>query len=179
MGRFWSLLFLMVPVFGVGIFVWAMAGWWPMRGHWLPENINAHGGVIDSLFMFILVLTGVIFIATTMVMFWFMWRYDAGANPLRSSACAGYRRLRGGVRSSQSSRVGSVDRVNSGKTRAAVAHPERTGGRCDQAPGINQAGIDEIGGRSCRCRRVRNQVMDEVAGGRGQHMCRKCENDSD
>lgn len=80
MGRFWSLLFLMVPVFGVGTFVWAMAGWWPMHGHWLPENINAHGGVIDSLFMFILVLTGVIFVATTMAMFWFMWRYDSGAN---------------------------------------------------------------------------------------------------
>jgi cytochrome c oxidase subunit II len=79
-GRFWSLLFLMVPVLGVGTFVWAMAGWWPMHGHWLPENINAHGGVIDSLFMFILVLTGVIFIATTVAMFWFMWRYDAGAN---------------------------------------------------------------------------------------------------
>jgi cytochrome c oxidase subunit II len=79
-GRFWSLLFLMVPVFGVGTFVWAMADWWPMQGHWLPENINAHGGVIDSLFMFILVLTGVIFVATTLVMFWFMWRYDAGKN---------------------------------------------------------------------------------------------------
>ena len=49
MGRFWSLLFLTVPIFGVGIFVWAMAGWWPLAGHWLPENINAHGGVIDSL----------------------------------------------------------------------------------------------------------------------------------
>ena len=80
MGRFWSLLFLMVPIFGVGSFVWAMAGWWPMAGHWLPENINSHGGVIDSLFMFILVLTGVIFIATTMAMFWFMWQYDAGTN---------------------------------------------------------------------------------------------------
>ncbi len=78
MGRFWSLLFLMVPIFGVGTFVWAMAGWWPMAGHWLPENINSHGGVIDSLFMFILVLTGVIFIATTGVMFWLMWKYDAG-----------------------------------------------------------------------------------------------------
>lgn len=80
MGRFWSLLFLMVPIFGVGVFVWAMAGWWPMQGHWLPENINAHGGVIDSLFMFILVLTGLIFVATTVVMFWFMWRYDAAAH---------------------------------------------------------------------------------------------------
>jgi cytochrome c oxidase subunit II len=79
-GRFWSLLFLLVPILGVGSFVWAMADWWPMRGHWLPENINAHGGVIDSLFMFILYLTGIIFIATTGAMFWFMWRYDAGAN---------------------------------------------------------------------------------------------------
>jgi cytochrome c oxidase subunit 2 len=79
-GRFWSLLFLMVPIFGVGTFVWAMAGWWPMQGHWLPENVNAHGGVIDSLFLFILVLTGIIFIATTLVMFWFLWRYDAEKN---------------------------------------------------------------------------------------------------
>jgi len=71
----------MVPVFGVGSFVWAMAGWWPMAGHWLPENINAHGGVIDSLFMFILVLTGVIFIATNAAFVWFLWKYDAATNP--------------------------------------------------------------------------------------------------
>jgi cytochrome c oxidase subunit 2 len=75
------LLFLAVPVLGVGCFVWAMAGWWPMQGHWLPENINAHGGVIDSLFMFILVLTGVIFVITNIALFWFLWRYDAEKNP--------------------------------------------------------------------------------------------------
>jgi len=80
-GRFWSLLFLMVPVFGVGVFAWAMADWWPMQGHWLPENINAHGGVIDSLFMFILILTGVIFVITSLVLFWFLWKYDAAKNP--------------------------------------------------------------------------------------------------
>ena len=81
MGRFWSLLFLMVPIFGIGSFVWAMFGWWPMRGHWLPENINVHGGVIDNLFYFILVLTGVIFLATGLVLFWFLWKYDAARNP--------------------------------------------------------------------------------------------------
>lgn len=81
MGRFWSLLFLMVPVFGVGSFVWAMAGWWPMAGHWLPENINTHGAVIDNLFLFILVLTGVIFVATSLALFWFLWKYDAAQNP--------------------------------------------------------------------------------------------------
>jgi cytochrome c oxidase subunit II len=76
-GRFWSLLFLMVPILGVAVFVWAMNGWWPMRGHWLPLNINEYGGVIDNLFLFILALTGVIFIATSMALFWFMWKYDA------------------------------------------------------------------------------------------------------
>jgi cytochrome c oxidase subunit 2 len=80
-GRFWSFLFLLVPIFGVGSFVWAMAGWWPMAGHWLPENINPHGDVIDSLFMFILVLTGVIFVITSLALFWFLWKYDAAKNP--------------------------------------------------------------------------------------------------
>ena len=70
----------MVPVLGIGIFVWAMADLWPMQGHWLPSNINDHGKVIDSLFMFILVLTGVIFLGTSLVLFWFMWKYDVARN---------------------------------------------------------------------------------------------------
>src|SRR3954449_12785512 len=72
-GRFWSLLFLMVPILGVGVFVWAINGWWGMAGHWLPQNINASGGVIDNLFNFIMYLTGVIFIGTSLALFWFMW----------------------------------------------------------------------------------------------------------
>jgi cytochrome c oxidase subunit 2 len=79
-GRFWSLLFLLVPIAGVGVFVWAMADLWPMQGHWLPENINDHGGVIDSLFLFILVLTGILFVATGFALFLFMWQYDAAKN---------------------------------------------------------------------------------------------------
>lgn len=81
MGRFWSILFLMVPVVGVGLFVWPMADLWPMQGHWLPENVNDHGQVIDNLFMFILVLTGVIFVITGVALFWFLWKYDAANNP--------------------------------------------------------------------------------------------------
>ncbi|MDX1945141.1 MAG: cytochrome c oxidase subunit II [Pirellulaceae bacterium] len=80
MGRFWSLLFLLVPILGVGCFVWAMAGLWPMRGHWLPEDVSSHGHVIDGLFMFILYLTGIIFVATGLVFFWFLWKYDAAQN---------------------------------------------------------------------------------------------------
>jgi cytochrome c oxidase subunit 2 len=79
-GRFWSILFLLVPILGVGIFVWPMADLWPMQGHWLPENINDHGAVIDNLFLFILVLTGVLFIGTGIALFWFLWKYDAEHN---------------------------------------------------------------------------------------------------
>lgn len=81
MGRFWSLLFLMVPIFGVGVFVIAMmAESGPLYGHWLPVNINDHGHVIDQLFMFILYLTGVIFVGTSLALFWFLWKYDSGKN---------------------------------------------------------------------------------------------------
>ncbi len=85
MGRFWSLLFLSVPVLGVLVFVCAMGDYWPMSGgawsfpadNWLPRNINDYGGIIDNLFLFILYLTGVIFVGTSLLLFWFIWRYDA------------------------------------------------------------------------------------------------------
>lgn len=80
MGRFWSLLFLLVPILGVACFAWAILDLWPMQGHWLPENINDHGLVIDQLFMFILYLTGVIFVATGVCLFWFLWKYDVAKN---------------------------------------------------------------------------------------------------
>jgi cytochrome c oxidase subunit 2 len=65
-----------------------MADLWPLSGgafafprnNWLPENINDHGHVIDSLFTFILYLTGVIFIGTAGALFWFMWKYDVDRN---------------------------------------------------------------------------------------------------
>lgn len=78
-------MFLAVPVLGVLCFVCAMANLWPMSGgawsfpadHWLPVNINEYGHIIDSLFMFILYLTGIIFVGTSLALFWFMWKYDA------------------------------------------------------------------------------------------------------
>ena len=81
MGRFWSILFLLVPVLGVAVFAWAMLDLWPMQGHWLPANINDHGAVIDNLFLFILYLTGALFIGTGIALFWFLWKYDAAQNP--------------------------------------------------------------------------------------------------
>ena len=69
MGRFWSLLFLLVPILGVAAFAWA-------RADWLPRDVSEHGHQIDHLWTFILVLTGLVFVATEVLLFWFLWRYD-------------------------------------------------------------------------------------------------------
>ncbi|MEX0678997.1 MAG: cytochrome c oxidase subunit II [Pirellulales bacterium] len=70
MGKFWSVLFLMVPVLGVASFAVA-----PLYRHWLPLDVSEHGHTIDHLFYFILWLTGAVFVVTEVAMFWFMWRY--------------------------------------------------------------------------------------------------------
>lgn len=75
MRRFWSFLFLLVPIGGVGAFVAA-----PYFNIWLPRDVSEHGRTIDNLFMFILYLTGVVFIVTELVLFWFMRKYDAQSN---------------------------------------------------------------------------------------------------
>ncbi len=76
MGKFWSIVFLLVPIFGVGTFVFGAA-----YGIWLPENIGAETAYsIDHLFKFILVLTGIVFVATEVSLFYFLWRYDGKTN---------------------------------------------------------------------------------------------------
>ncbi len=78
MGKFWSLLFLLVPIFGVGLFVWYISI--PEHRIWLPRDVSEHGHQIDHLFNFILILTGLVFIATEVVLFWFLWKYEGGTN---------------------------------------------------------------------------------------------------
>ncbi|MCE9546233.1 MAG: cytochrome c oxidase subunit II [Planctomycetia bacterium] len=81
MGKFWSFVFFLVPVLGVGLFVVAMNFHsLPLLNHWFPEDVSASGHVIDQLFMTILVLTGVVFVATEVCLAFFLWRYDAKAN---------------------------------------------------------------------------------------------------
>ncbi len=75
MSRYWAFLFLLVPILGVALFVWAADG-----GMWLPRDVSEHGHEIDHLWNFILILTGLVFVATEVVLFWFIWRYDAASN---------------------------------------------------------------------------------------------------
>ncbi len=74
-GIFWGLLFLAVPVLGVATFAVA-----PAFDHWLPKDVSTHGTQIDSLFYFILALTGIVFVVTEVLLFWFIWKYDAAKN---------------------------------------------------------------------------------------------------
>jgi cytochrome c oxidase subunit II len=66
------LMFLAVPVLGVGTFAVA-----PFFNIWLPADVSEHGRSVDSLFMFILWLTGAVFVITELLLFWFMWKYDS------------------------------------------------------------------------------------------------------
>ena len=75
MRLFWSFLFLLVPLLGVATFVFA-----PYFNIWLPTDVSEHGRVIDGLFMFILYLTGAVFIVTELVLVYYMWKYDANSN---------------------------------------------------------------------------------------------------
>ena len=68
-------MFLLVPVLGVATFVVA-----PYYHHWFPRDVSEHGRVIDQLFMFILWLTGIIFVATEGALVYFSWKYDARTN---------------------------------------------------------------------------------------------------
>jgi cytochrome c oxidase subunit II len=73
--RFWSFLFLLVPLGGVATFMAA-----PYFNMTFPRDISEHGRTIDNLFMFILYLTGAVFVVTELVLFYFSWKYDAKSN---------------------------------------------------------------------------------------------------
>lgn len=75
MGKLWSLLFLLVPIAGTAVFLAA-----PALHSWLPEDGSAHGHLIDHLWTFILYLTGLVFVVTEVILFWFIWKYDGSTN---------------------------------------------------------------------------------------------------
>ncbi len=88
--RYWSILFALAALFSVGAFLYApfSPDWW------LPNPANDHlhvvstfGREIDSLFLIILVITGIVFIGTQVVLVWVSYRYadqkDDQGQPVR------------------------------------------------------------------------------------------------
>ena len=91
--RNWSILFAMAAIFTVGCFVYSYFSpdWWlpnPAR-RGFHEVVSTFGREIDSLFMIILWITGIVFIATQIVLVWAMHRFadvrDAQGRPVRKA----------------------------------------------------------------------------------------------
>ncbi|MCC6511992.1 MAG: cytochrome c oxidase subunit II [Pirellulaceae bacterium] len=93
MGRIWSLMFLSVPILGTGMYLIGMLASSGPLALWFPENINPLAVEIDRLHDIILALIGVVFIVTSVALFWFMWKYDATSNPEKAKFVHGNHKL--------------------------------------------------------------------------------------
>jgi cytochrome c oxidase subunit II len=88
--RYWSVLFGLAAFLSVLAFVYApfSPDWWlPEAGSPTPHVISTFGREIDSLFVIILWITGIVFIGTQVVLVWAQYRFadqlDAQGKPVR------------------------------------------------------------------------------------------------
>jgi cytochrome c oxidase subunit II len=90
--RYWSILFALAAVFTVGAFAYAPLSpdWWLPNPAGQPHHsISTFGREIDSLFLIILFITGIVFIGTQVVLVWAAYRFvderDAAGRPVRQA----------------------------------------------------------------------------------------------
>ncbi len=90
--RNWSILFALAAIGTVGCFVYSYFSpdWWLPNPADQPHHvISTFGREIDSLFVIILWITGIVFIATQVVLVWAMHRFaderDAQGRPVRKA----------------------------------------------------------------------------------------------
>ena len=67
-----TLLLLAVPVLGVYTFVYAESDF----NMWFPPNVSTYGPDIDRLFNLIMYMVGFTFIATELLLVWYVWKYS-------------------------------------------------------------------------------------------------------
>lgn len=79
--RYWSLLFALAAIFSVGAFLYApfSAEWWlpagPDPAMPFTHSASSAGKQIDSLFVIIVWITGIIFIGTQVALVWATWKF--------------------------------------------------------------------------------------------------------
>jgi cytochrome c oxidase subunit II len=92
--RYWSILFALAAVFSVATLVYSpfSPDWWlPLAGEpgQHPHVVSTFGREIDSLFIIILVITGVVFIGTQIVLVWAAYKFtdelDRDGKPVRKA----------------------------------------------------------------------------------------------
>jgi cytochrome c oxidase subunit 2 len=88
--RYWSLLFALAALFCIGAFAYSPfhPDWWLPNSPGEPyHTISTFGREIDSLFIIILVITGITFIGTQVALVWAAFRFvdatDAAGRPVR------------------------------------------------------------------------------------------------
>jgi cytochrome c oxidase subunit II len=90
--RYWSILFALAAIFTVGAFLYApfSPDWWLPNMPADPHHVvSKFGREIDSLFLIILFITGIVFIGTQVVLVVAAYRFvdqrDAAGRPLRQA----------------------------------------------------------------------------------------------
>ena len=88
--RYWSVLFGLAALVCVGVFAYSPfhPDWWlPNLASDPNHTVSTFGREIDSLYVIILVITGVAFIGTQIALVWVTWKYldrtDAQGRPVR------------------------------------------------------------------------------------------------
>ncbi|MDA7884846.1 cytochrome c oxidase subunit II [bacterium] len=80
MNRFWSVLFLLVPILGIASVLMAMYGVTPLESAWLPKSLSQAGDTIDQLFNGIHLLAAFILAGTVFTIGWALWRFGDRGN---------------------------------------------------------------------------------------------------
>lgn len=79
--RYWSILFALAAVLSVAAFAYApfSPDWWLPNPPGEPHHVvSTFGRDIDSLFLIILWITGIVFIGTQIALVWVAWKYVDG-----------------------------------------------------------------------------------------------------
>jgi len=90
--RYWSVLFAAAAIFSVGAFLYApfSPDWWlPNPSGNFHHVVSTYGAEIDNLFLIILIITGITFVGTQVVLVWELHRFadktDSEGKPLRKA----------------------------------------------------------------------------------------------
>ncbi|MDG2467996.1 MAG: cytochrome c oxidase subunit II [Pirellulaceae bacterium] len=76
MNRFWSILFFLVPILGVGVCFLSAFDIAPFQNTWLPADISESGKDIDQAFVVVMWIVGIVFLGTGLILGFSLWAHS-------------------------------------------------------------------------------------------------------